>query len=187
MEQEKKITINDIIVARRKEIEAFKVKIDDDPTNKSLAILYRQRSLVKSWAERCTSIFMETIKYKTHYEKRLDDAKSNYNSKIKELLVSDEEVKSQKSSELREASAEQKSGDLTIKFKKARQSFIVIEGFFQEITNKLRDLYKTLEAIDAQDKSIKTMIFIGEIKQKNSGGAIKSKFLEKEIENELAD
>ena len=92
-----------------------------DPSNKSLAVLYRQRSRVKGWAERCTSIYMEAVKNKANCERDFEQKKLDHGREVKNLLMNDKDVKEQKSNELRIAAAENKlteSSDLFINSKK---------------------------------------------------------------------
>jgi len=183
--EEKKVTLTELLNSRRKELNAFTIEIDADPASKSLGELYRQRSKVKAWTERAVSILNEAIRLKRRYERDYDILSYTYENDINFLLINDEEVKKQSTKEARQAAAANKKLDDGQKLFDAQQRKLTIESYNLEVSNKVRDLYKTLEAIYEQSKSIDTLIYLGEIRRGKSG--VSNKLFDKKFEEGLGN
>ena len=99
---------------RYKELSTVKIELDPDPLSTGLPSINRKIAELQSQRERVNAMLIEAIKNKSEANILFDAKKGDHGRQLENLLATDQDVKVQKSSELRKATANVKLKDLVI-------------------------------------------------------------------------
>ncbi len=97
---------------RYKELQGVTIQLDPDPVQKGLVSINKKSAEIQGEKEKGGALLIEAIKNKSEANIHLDAKKGDHSRQLDGLLAGDEEVKAQKSAELRKATANVKLKDL---------------------------------------------------------------------------
>lgn len=138
----------------------IRVSIDNDPVRVGLDAINRKLSEVQDARDKVTSIISKAIENKTNAKVVYDMRKTEYGMEVDRLLAEDEDVRKQKSADVRKASANVKSASLQLEDHAAKIDLLRAEGYLQTAMN----IYENLKAsYDTLSRQISTMHFQHEI------------------------
>lgn len=98
--------------SRYEELQTVKIQLDADPVKEGLGSINKKIAEIQGEKERVGALLIEAIKNKSEANIVYDAKKGDHGRQLDALLAGDEEVKMQKSSELRKATANVKLKDL---------------------------------------------------------------------------
>lgn len=149
--------------ARYKELQQIKIQLDPDPVQQGLASLNKKIAEIQAEKERVGALLVEALKNKSEANILLDAKKGDHARQLDTLLATDEEVKQQKSSELRKATANVRLKDLLTDL-----AYAELESQKADIYHKcVQQMYSHLESantnLSRQISVIQMGIQLGEI------------------------
>lgn len=119
---------------------------------------------------RVLALLLCSIDETSFFERQLSSSKADYSSSLDELLTMDDEVRNQKSKELRESVARYRLRNKLKEVEKAKQELISAKS----INDILREFHKSLiskvESVSRQITVVNMMIEVDELRKTNDSG-----------------
>jgi len=140
------------------ELNQYKIELETDPSSSTLEKIFEQIARTKSYIERVGVIYTGAIKNSKYFSAVLEEMENDYEKKVENLLINDENVRGQKSADMRTAAANLQLIPEYNTIKDWRMKTVKAELYLTTIKNKLDDLIKTYDAISRQFSVLQEMI-----------------------------
>lgn len=126
----------------------LRVSLDSDITTVSIPHLLNKLAEIQNQRNRASSALVEAFNNRAEAKAIFEDAKAELDMQMDNLLATDENVKQQKTAEMRTSLASTKCADLAMKKHHALLVTLRADSYFDtvnEIANNLKDVHQTLE------------------------------------------
>jgi dTDP-4-amino-4,6-dideoxygalactose transaminase len=160
---------DDDLKARYKELQSVTIVLDADPVKEGLASINRKIAEIQAQKERIGALYVEAIKNKSEAEILLEAKKGEHGRQLDELLFTDEDVKSQKSAELRKAAANVKTKDLVVAMAYAELDQQKADTYYKCVQQVYGHLESANANLSRQISVIQMGVQLGEISKEAAG------------------
>lgn len=128
----------------------LRVALDTDISAVTVKLLLTKLSTIQVQRGRASSALVEAINNKAEAKAIFDDAKEELDMQMDTLLATDENVKQQKTAEMRTSLASTKCADLAMKKHQAMMDSLRADSYFDAVYEVATDLKNTYDNLQEQ-------------------------------------
>jgi hypothetical protein len=150
-------------------IKEIKIHLDPDPVSIGLASLNAKISETQAQKDNVNSMFVEAIHNRAEAKIVFESRNTELEMQINSLLATDNDVKAQKTGELRSALASTKCADLELKKHHAELDFIRADSYCNIAQQVYKNIESAFESLSRQITVIQMGVELGEIRRDDLG------------------
>ena len=151
------------------EINSIRLELDSDPATTGLSLVNGKIAEIHAHKERVGHILSQAIENKRAVDRELGEARLEYDVKLHKILATDENVRGQKSENMRTVAANALIPEEYLRLRRLEIEEADAESFHKIIQAKYNHLEGTNSSVSRQITVIQLQLEIGEIERRFPG------------------
>jgi hypothetical protein len=160
-----KLLTDEEVQARLAEIATVRVALDPDPMANGLTSFNKKLAEIQLYKDRVSYLVTEALHNSNTAEVLFETLKGDYERQLEVLLATDSTVQSQKSAEMRNATAKQKIPEQVLKLHYAEVDLLKAQGYLKVLQSIYNNLESCNSNLSRQITVIQLSTTVGEIQR----------------------